>query len=207
MREYVMVDGAQLPAENLDRGPVLLRPEDEWASDYDGYTRGRMQFEAVSLVILTVLVFLLVMTSFAVIGIMLAAIIVLAALAGRASYVAMHQDLLRGGAVPGAYTLGVELPMYPVYTSRLFIPYSEMEDAWVSRSRMGDDVLLISVAGSRWRWRFPGRLLGEDGMAAVVERARTGSGIEMPDLPEGTPPRLVIYTAGGASPPRPPEGS
>ncbi len=207
MREHVMVDGVQTRVEGIDRGPLLLRTQEEWAERYRSYSHGHALFEIVSFVVLTILVFVLVFTPFAFLGIVLAAVVIVMALAMRASFQFMKMDLLGGGAVPGIYGIGVEMPMFPVYTSKLFIPFSEMTDAWIQSSRLGDDVLFISVRGSRWRWRIPGRLLGEDGMAAIIDRVGSRVGVDIPQLPKETPPRLVIYAAGGARPPRPPEGT
>jgi hypothetical protein len=205
LREHVIVDGVQTRVEGIDRGPLLLRTQEEWAELYRSYSHGHALFEIVSFVVITILVFVLVFSPLALLGIVLAVVVIVVALAMRASFNSMKLDLLGGGAVPGIYGMGVEMPMFPVYTSRLFIPFSEMTDAWIRSSRLGDDVLYMSVRGSRWRWRVPGRLLGEDGMAAIIDRVGSRAGMDIPDLPEETPPRLVIYTAGGASPPEVPD--
>jgi hypothetical protein len=130
-------------------------------------------------------------------GLTLLVCIGLVILAEVLSYNATRKNIDSGGAIPGVYHNGVELPMYPLYATRLFIPWTSMEDAWVKRSRLLDNVLYIAVKDSRWRWRVPGRLFGQDGMQAVMARARAGPPIDI-TVPEQTPPRLVIYSAEGS---------
>ncbi|UCC92927.1 MAG: hypothetical protein JSW25_09725 [Thermoplasmata archaeon] len=113
------------------------------------------------------------------------------------AYRSSRNTLRLGGPLPGVYANGVELPIYPIYATQLFIPWTEMEDAWVKRSRVLDDVLFIAVRESRWRWRVPSRLFGQEGMQAVIERARDPRTLDIPE-PEQPAPKLVIYSAEGA---------
>jgi len=159
---------------------------------------GRIRLDLAILLMFSSSGVVLITTDMAIVGAILLTILVVAALATLASFQRTYVDIAYGRPAPGIYSLGVEMPMYPVYTARLFIPWSEMTDAWVKRSRMGDDVLYISVKGSRWKWRVPGRLFGEEAMMAVVHRAKEPLPTDVAGPDEDVPPKLVIYSAAGA---------
>lgn len=177
---------------------MLVHSVEEWWDGYEQYRRGRLLFDMTSFIALTALFVFITFAFFSPLGLTLLVCIGLVLLAEMISYNATLKNLNSGGAIPGVYQNGVELPMYPTYATRLFIPWTMMESAWVRRSRILDDVLYISVKGSRWRWRVPGRLFGEEGMRAVIERARGPIGIDIPELEQAAPPRLIIYSAEGA---------
>ena len=196
MREHIMEDGQQLPIDGIDRGQMIAYGFEYWLDTYERYIRARFIFD------MTVLLALVALFAFGavimpVIGFVLLLCIGVVILTEVITFRATRRNIGRGGAIPGVYENGVELPMYPLYATRLFIPWTMMDDAWVKRSRISDDVLYIAVKGSRWRWRVPGRLFGVEGTRAVIERARTPVPIELPER-ERPAPRLVIYSAEGA---------
>ena len=207
MRRHIMRDGQQFHVEQLDRGMMLVHTPEEWTEVYMRYIKNRITFDFVALLVLSIFFAFLIFTFLAFIGLVFLAIVFMVGLTILGSFNVTNADIRTGGAPPGVYANGVELPMYPMYTTRLFIPWNEMEDAWVKRSRISDDMLFIAIKGSRWRWRAPGRLFGEEGMRAVIERARGPHGIDIPELEQEAPPRLVIYSAGGAKTETAPEES
>ncbi len=115
-----------------------------------------------------------------------------------------NKDLDRGGAVPGIYNWGLEMPTYPVYMTRLFIPWEEVEWIWVKRAIFTSDTVYISIHNSRWRWRFPKVIMGDEGLA--LAKAMVGTSRPVPPPPEPEPPRLVVYTSEGVSRESYPEG-
>ncbi len=207
MRRHIMQDGQQFHVEELDRGMMLVHTPEEWTEVYMRYIKNRITFDFVALLVLSIFFAFLIFTFLAFIGLVFLAIVFMVGLTILGSFNVTNADIRTGGAPPGVYANGVELPMYPMYTTRLFIPWNEMEDAWVKRSRISDDMLFIAIKESRWRWRAPGRLFGEEGMRAVIERARGPHGIDIPELEQEAPPRLVIYSAEGAKTESTPEES
>jgi len=113
-------------------------------------------------------------------------------------------DIDRGGAVPGIYKWGLEMPIYPIYMTRLFIPWNEIEGIWVKRSIVASDTVYISVHKSRWKWRFPKVLMGDEGL--TLAEALVGTSRPIPPEPEVGSPRLVLYTSEGVSQESHPEG-
>lgn len=176
---------------------MLVFSVEMWWDTYADYMRARLLFDMTSFIALAALFAFITIGVFLPFGLALLACIGLVILAEMLSYRATRKNLNSGGAIPGVYENGVELPMYPLYATRLFIPWTAMEGAWVKRSRILDDVLYISIRESRWRWRVPRRVFGEEGMEAVMARAGGPHPIDM-SAPEQTPPRLVIYSAEGA---------
>ena len=176
---------------------MLVRPEAERLGVYQAYIRARLLFDVFAFgalgSVLVVGAFL--WTPF--MGLVLLAGVGVVATAEGLAYSSTRRDLRRWGAKPGLYDNGVELPIFPLYAIRLFIPWEEMEDAWVRRSRALDDMLFISVRGSRWRWRVPSSLLGEDGVQEVLKRVKEPVPLELEE-PRQEPPKLVIYSAAGA---------
>lgn len=198
MKEHVMSDGHQLPAEGIVRGRPIVWSEGEWRQRYMGLVRGRFLVNSIALLVMVGALFvpMFLLGDLPVI-IVVALLVVLIYLFVHGTYRSTRDDILSGGPVPGLYANGIEMPIFPTYTARLFIPWDEMEDAWMQRSRLVDEVLFIAVRNSRWRWRFPRRLLGEEGAAVAVSRARQHT---LPTIspPVTVPPRLVVYTAEGA---------
>ena len=176
---------------------MLVYSVELWWDAYHNYMRARLIFDMTSFIALLALCVLITFGFLLPLGLTLLVCIGLVILAEMLSYSATRKNLNSGGAIPGVYGNGVELPMYPLYATRLFIPWTAMKGAWVKRSRILDDVLYISVRDSRWRWRVPGRVFGEEGMQAVLVRAGGPRTIDL-SAPEQAPPRLVIYSADGA---------
>ncbi len=192
-----MRNGQQILAKDLYRGRMMVRPEEEWLRSYQALMRARLIFDAFTFGSLGALMVFFAVVWSPVLGVIMLVCVAVVTLADLISYRASQEDLRGWGAKPGVYEHGLEMPMFPVYATRLFIPWGEMEDVWVKRSRLADDVVLISVAGSKWKWRFPGRLLGEDGIQEVLRRARAPTKLDLEE-PEQDPPRLVIYSSAGA---------
>jgi hypothetical protein len=197
LREHIMQAGHQVPVDGIDRGVLLVHPLEVWREAYTRYMGARMLFGLFTFAILGVGMLLVLSIFIPLIGFVMITIVGLVALSEFAAYRATRRFLAQDGALPGVYSSGVELPVFPVYTSRLFIPWTEMEDAWVKRSRMADDMLFIAVKASRWKWRAPGRLFGQDGMQAVVDRVKGPPPLDLEE-PEQPSPRLVLYSAEGA---------
>jgi hypothetical protein len=192
-----MTEGHQLPLEGLHRGRMLVRSQEEWREGYEAYMRSRLVFDAFTLAAVFGLIAVGTIWTMSLLGPILMSCVGLVSLAEVLSYNAARQVLREGGARPGVYDNGLEMPMYPLYAIRLFIPWDQMKDAWIKRSRLVDDMLFVAVRGSRWRWRIPGRLLREDGMQAVLARTRAPHAVTLPELVQEAP-RLVIYSAEGA---------
>lgn len=193
-----MSGGYQLPAEGIVRGQPIVRPEEEWRERYLRLIRGRLLVNSTAFVLLMAVLFIPMsaLGDVFLLGFFSFFLFLLYLIVFR-TYSLTKADVKAGGPVPGLYANGIEMPIFPVYTARLFIPWTEMEDAWVEHSRLVDDMLFISVKGSRWRWRFPRRLLGEEGVVAAIGRVRRPSVPPM-EPPSTVPPRLVLYTAEGA---------
>ncbi len=204
LREHVMREGQQVLARDIYRGQMLVRPEEEWLRGYEALMRTRLIFDVFTFGALGSLMVFFAVVWAPVLGIIMIVCVGVVAMADLISYRASHEDLKGWGAKPGIYEHGLEMPMFPTYATRLFIPWGEMKDVWVRRSRMVDDVLFVSVAGSKWRWRFPGRLLGDDGIQEVLRRAGTPATLDLKE-PEQDPPRLVIYSTAGAKTEVPPD--
>mgnify|MGYP007134646110 CR=1 FL=1 len=205
MREHVMRDGGQVDAQGIYRGQMLVRPEGEWLATYQSYMRGRLVFDALALGTLGALFLAGALLWLPLLGLLVLATWGLVAATEAWSFRASRGDLRTRGVVPGLYEHGVELPMFPLYATRLFIPWSEMEEARARRSRLLDDTLLIDVRGSRWSWRFPGRLLGEEGIQEAMARAGSTVDVDRHAL-QREPPRLVLYSPAGTGPDAPPGG-
>ncbi len=192
-----MDDGHQVLSDELYRGKLLVYTEEEWRDGYQAFMRARLTFDAFTIGALGAVMVFVALWTLPLVSVVMLACLLLVSLAEVIAYRTTQRTLEDGGTQPGVYEKGVEMPRYPIYAIQLFIPWTEMEDAWVKRSRMTDDVLFIAVRNSRWRWRFPGRLLGEQGMQTVVSRARAPHAIEIPE-PVQDAPKLVIYSAEGA---------
>jgi hypothetical protein len=192
-----MRDGHQVPADGIDRGPLLVYPLEHWQNANTRFMFARLRFDLFVVTAIGVTMVLVSLLFAPIIGVVMIMVVGLVGLSEALAYRGSRRVMASGGALPGVYTNGVELPMFPVYTTRLFIPWSEMEDGWVKGSRMFDDVLFIAVKGSRWRWRAPGRLFGQEGMLAVVERAMDPATLDLEE-PQQPAPRLVVYSAEGA---------
>jgi hypothetical protein len=201
-----MRDGQQVPVDGIDRGMLLVYSHEHWLETYRRYMKGRLKFDVFGLGILGAVMVMAVMLFAPILSILMVLAVVLVGVTEVVSYRSTLKSINGGGPLPGVYSLGVELPIFPLYATRLFIPWTEMEDAWVKRSRTVDDVLYISVLKSRWRWRAPGRLFGQDGMQAVVERAHGPKAIHIPEIKQAAP-KLVLYSAEGAKTESVPDGS
>jgi hypothetical protein len=197
LRQHVMADGNQVLVEGLYRGNMLVHTEEDWRTDYRAYVKARLVFDVFTIGTLGCVLLLATLWFIPLVGVAMIACVIIVCLTEVLAYRVTKRVLGEGGALPGIYEEGVEMPLYPIYAIRLFIPWSEMEDAWVKRSRMMDDLLYISVRNSRWRWRFPGRLLGEEGMQAVISRARATLAVHITE-PVREAPRLVVYSSEGA---------
>jgi hypothetical protein len=192
-----MMNGQQVGSDDLYRGELLVRPYEEWALGYRSFMRARLMFDMAAVLTLGTAFFIIAFWIAPGLGWAVVVCASVVAIADLMSYEATNRALASGGSVPALYDTGVEMPMFPLYAIRLFIPWHEISDAWVRRSRLLDDMLFISIKGSRWRWRVPGRLLGEDGMQVAMTRARTPTVRPVPP-PVHEAPRLVVYSAEGA---------
>jgi hypothetical protein len=111
------------------------------------------------------------------------------------------RDIGRGGAVPGIYEHGLEMPVFPISGRRAFVPWEEVEDAWLRRYPI-NEMVLVSVRGSRWRWRFPLRMMEPRGLSFIqgkIAEMRVARALELEGKTGSVAPRLVVYTAGGPS--------
>ena len=114
------------------------------------------------------------------------------------------RDIGKGAAVPGIYKWGIEMPVYPIYMSRLFIPWAEIEGIEVKRTPLTGEVVYISVKDSKWKWRLPKKLIGEEGV--ILANAILGKTPPIPVEDMMAPPPLVLYTSGGGRQTSYPEG-
>jgi hypothetical protein len=192
-----MTTGQQVMSDDVYRGEVLVRPYEEWDQSYRSFMRARLTFDLVAVLTLGTAFFITAYWLSPLLGVSVVFGVAVVAVAELLSYRATVRTLTSGGNVPALYDAGVEMPMFPLYAIKLFIPWHEISDAWVRRSRLLDDMLFISIKGSRWRWRVPGRLLGEDGLQVAMTRARTPAVRPVPS-PVQEAPRLVLYSAEGA---------
>jgi hypothetical protein len=192
-----MMEGKQVPSDDVHRGEVLVRPYEEWDLGYRSFVRARLVFDITALLTLGTVFFITAYWLAPALGIAVVFCVAVVAIAEGLSYRATVRTLDSDGCVPALYDAGVEMPMFPLYAIRLFIPWHEISDVWVRRSRLLEDVLYLSVQGSRWRWRVPGRLLGEDGIQVAMTRARAPPVRPAPP-PAQEAPRLVLYSAEGA---------
>ena len=196
LRERILMSGYQVPMDEIDRGQLLVHTSEEWRSRYESYMRSHVTINSVVYlglgIILTTLMYLAIGTLGAILLVCLVVLMILMV----HSAISTGNDLEAGGPSPGIYENGIEMPIFPMYATRLFIPWSEANDAWVKRSSIFRDMLYVSVTDSRWRWRFPATVLGEEGVATAIHRARTPPTLQIPE-PEDAPPRLVLYTSEG----------
>ncbi len=195
MREWTMVEGQQVPVQSIDRGPMLLRSREEWMARYQAVAAGAIMPLAFLVAALLIAVVLLVPG-----GNYLLLAVPCGVLIGIYGGLAIRtlNDINRGGAVPGIYEKGLELPIFPIYFQRLFIPWEEIEDAVLQSGPLPANVLMITVRSSRWKWRFPERLLGPEGYGLVQECISGGEEPEGPGPPAAPGPKLVLYTSRGA---------
>ncbi len=200
MREYILRNGSQIPTEAIDRGSLILWDREVWLSRYASFQSGHLLYGTIPLAF--VLIFVVVTQSpvFLVIVPIVGCWTVYTITLRRAA----NKDLDSGGAVPGIYKWGVEMPIYPIYLTRLFIPWDEIEEVWAKRAIIASDTVYISIHNSRWRWRFPKVLMGDEGLA--LAKAMVGTLRPPPPEPEAVPPRLVLYTSEGVSQEIYPEG-
>ncbi len=174
LHENVLSHGGYLPVESIDRGAPLIFTEEEWMARYDLYTKSRIAFETMVLVFTTALLLYLILTPVIYYSIMALGGVLVVSLYNVAYYLQTRKDIYTGGPSPGIYVNGVQLTMYPIYTSRLFIPWKEMGHVWIKRPRVGDDHLVIGIKGSRGRYKVPGSFLSEQGMNVIRARALEG---------------------------------
>jgi hypothetical protein len=178
--------------DHLDRGPLLLWPFEYWNDAYAAVRRKALLGVLVGFPVLSFPVSIFFYPTLYVLLLGYVALVVY--------YLGMHlrtvSDLSWGGAVPGIYREGLELPMFPMYMTRTFIPWGEIEDVFVSRGIISE-TLMVAIKGSRWRWRFPKAILGDEGVAFIMDRVRPS--VELPPpLEPAVAPKLVVYgTRGG----------
>lgn len=200
MREYILRKANQIPTEAIDRGPLMLWDREVWLSRYTSFQSGHLLYGLIPLMVTMVFVTITQIPVFLVI----VPIILCWTGYTLAMRWAANKDLDRGGAVPGIYKWGVEIPTYPLYLTRLFIPWDEIEDVWAKGHIVATDTVYISIHNSRWRWRFPKVMMGDEGLA--LAKAMAGTSRPVPPPPEPAPPRLVVYTSEGVSRDSYPEG-
>lgn len=200
MREYILWKAKQIPSETIDRGPLMLWDREVWLSRYKSYQSGHLLYGLIPLVIVLILAAITQITVF---------LVIVPIVCCWAAYTytlrwAANRDLERNHAVPGIYKWGVEMPTYPLYLTRLFIPWDEIEWIWAKRAIVASDTVYISIHDSRWKWRFPKVMMGDEGLA--LAKAMIGTTRPVPPPPEAPPPRLVVYTSEGVSRDPYPEG-
>jgi hypothetical protein len=200
VRQWVLQGGLRYSPDHLDRGPLLLWGRGYWEERYARVRRGALLRVLVGFPVVAFPVGILIPPT---LYVLLFGYAFLAAY-----YLGMHArtvgDLRRGGAVPGIYKEGLELPMFPLYMSRTFIPWGEVEDVFVYPGIMSE-TLVVAIRDSRWRWRFPKAILGAEGVAFIRDRVRPAP--EVPQPPGVvTTPRLVVYSVHGAKMESFPEG-
>ena len=200
MREYILMNGSQIPVDAIDRGPLMLWDREVWLSRYVSFQSGHLLYGTIPLAAVLI---------FAVVTQIMVLLVIVPIICCWAGYTlalrwAARKDLDRGGAVPGIYKWGVEMPSYPLYLTRLFIPWDEIEGVWAKRAIIASDTVYISIHDSRWRWRFPKVMMGDEGLALAI--AMVGASRPAPPEPEVVPPRLIVYTSEGVSKETYPEG-
>ena len=200
MREYILRNGSQIPMEAIDRGPLMLWDREVWLSRYVSFQSGHLQYGLIPLAIVLIITVVIQNPALLFIVIIVGCWTVYTLTLRRMT----NKDLERGGAVPGIYKWGVEMPSYPLYMTRLFIPWDEIEGVWAKRAVVASDTVYISIHDSRWRWRFPKVLMGDEGLALAI--AMVGTSRPIPPEPEVSPPRLVLYTSEGVGQESYPEG-
>lgn len=186
--------------DHLDRGALLLWNREYWN---DAYATMRHTALLLVLVVFPVLTIPVSIFFYPTLYVLMAGYVALVAY-----YLGMYQrtvsDLRRGGAVPGIYEEGLELPIFPMYMTRTFIPWGEIEDVFVSRGLM-NETLMVVIKGSQWRWRFPKAILGDEGVAFIMDRVRPAADLPPPPEPAATP-KLVVYGARGGKMESVPDG-
>ncbi len=200
MREYILSDGSQVPTEAIDRGPLMLWDRGVWLSRYGSLQSGHLLNGMIPLAIVLIVTVITRIPFLLFIVIIVGSWTVYTLTLRRATV----KDIDGGGAVPGVYRWGLEMPIYPLYLTRLFIPWDEIEGIWVKRSIVASDTVYISVHRNRWRWRFPKVMMGDEGL--TLAKALVGTSRPIPPEPEVGPPRLVLYTSEGVSRKSYPEG-
>ena len=197
MREWVIIDGQQMPAEWIDRGALLIRNRDEWLGRYQDEVRIGVFHSVIYAVTTGIAIVVSFFTPFP----FLIPIIFLFVLCGFYLFSAVRtsNEMRRGGPVPGIYERGIEMPLFPYYYQRLFIPWEEIKGVWLQPRILhsSNAVVMIEVRNSRWRWRTSEYLLGPEGYAfAQAKLAEIESGV-VPPSPASSPPKLVLYSSGG----------
>ena len=200
MREYILRNGSQIPTEAIDRGPLMLWDREVWLSRYASFQSGHLLYGTIPLAAVLIITVVIQNPVFLFSVIIVGCWTVYNLTLRRGT----NKDLDRGGAVPGIYKWGLEMPVYPLYLTRLFIPWDEIEGVWVKRAILASDTVYISIHNSRWRWRFPKVIMGDEGLAFA--KAMVGMSRPVPPPPEPAPPRLVVYTSEGVSRETYPEG-
>jgi len=200
LREYILRKANQFPTENIDRGPLLLWDREVWLSRYVSFQSGHLVYGLIPVMIVMIMV---IVTQVVVLLVIVPIFLCWAGYTLALKW-ATNKDLENSGAVPGIYKWGVEMPTYPLYMTRLFIPWDEIEGLWVKRSIFSSDLVYISIHNSRWRWRFPKVIMGDEGLAMAL--AMVGRSRPVPPPPEPAPPRLVVYTSEGVNRESYPEG-
>ncbi len=198
MREWFLIRGRRSPVVTyLERGELLLGTREKWTYSYLS--------SMFCLVLPGALLYTLVGSSVVlwVPEAVMAPICGGLVLLGYNLVMAIRtlRDISRGGATPGIYELGLEMPVFPISGQRTFIPWLEVEDVELRRYP-SNKMVLISVRGSRWRWRFPYRMIGPRGLRFI--EGKLGEmwlvrAMEQDDKVHITVPRLVVYSASGPS--------
>jgi hypothetical protein len=196
LSEIVLEDGYQIQVAKVHRGMLLAHTEEEWLTRYRSFMKVRFILYTIALgggeLFFLVAAYLSGQALLYLCDIILVVIQVML----TQSYYSTLANLEKDRPVPGVYKHGIQMPVFPVYVLPLFIPWADVEDVWVKRSRISEGTLYISIKKSRWRWRYPVVILGEEGVNIAIARARDP--IVLPPLEvDETPPRLVIYGADG----------
>lgn len=200
MREYILIAGQHIPWETLNRGPMFLWDREMWYRRYQIYLSNDPINNSIGF---GVMIAAIILVPF--LGFWLA--VAIASLWWIPNILLMSmifKDLNNGGAVPGIYKWGIEMPVYPIYFSRLFISWAEIEGIEVKRTILSGEVVYISVKDSKWKWRLPKSLIGDEGV--ILTKAILGITPPIP-LPEVDPPRLVLHTTDGGRQTSYPEGN
>jgi hypothetical protein len=188
LREHIIVKGHHVRSRHIDRGPLLVFDKEEWLSRYGTHITTNLTLVLILPIIILVTVFFLVPILILVMSLTMAVVVSMSLFEANRTL----SDLRRGGQVPGVYDHGVELTIYPRYGSRLFIPWHEMENAYIKKSRIFTDMVLLVGHERRWLKRFPKYIMGDLGLKVVRNKIGDTRVCREGQLETG-PPRLVLY--------------
>jgi hypothetical protein len=193
VREWIILDGHQIAVENIDRGVLLLHDRAEWVRRYKDEMRGGI----ILTIPFTILSGFGIVIALYVQPFIIPAVFLFLLIGFYLATSKMTQnEMRRGGAVPGIYEKGIEMPLFPNYYQRLFIPWEEMKSAELKSRGIfsADAVVVFEVNNSRWKWMFPENILGPEGYSFIKEKLTELDYVEGIRTKATSAPKLVLYS-------------